>query len=235
MAAISSFCFASLTAVAMTLHANAGALVVVEWFPEPAGLRVVDQPEIAGVIRNDSNNMDVTQTFTVTTSGFLSAVGFALGFPEGTPSLTTSVYRVSNGVVQPVPFATSFLPREYFENIGPQTIPVWAYAGFSSTAEVTAGEQIAFRLQSPFAQLWGPRRDVLPGAELQEIPGTDLAFRAYVVPEPAAGVLCLSALCLLLGTRGQTRRCIELLRSRGARGRSVATRHPRTNDYGFRV
>ena len=205
MTTITSLCFASLALVATTLQAHAGELVIVEWFPEPAGLRVVDQPEVAGVIRNDSNNMDVTQTFTVTSSGYLSAVGFALGFTEGTPSLTTSLYRVTNGVVQPLPFATSFLPREYFENIGPQTIPVWAYAGFSSTAEVTAGEQIAFRLQSPFAQLWGPRSDVLPGAELQEIPGTDLAFRAYVVPEPAAGVLCLSALCLLLATRGFTR------------------------------
>ena len=56
--------FASLTLVATTLHASPGALVVVEWFPEPAGLRVVDQSEVAGVIRNDSNYMDVTQTFT---------------------------------------------------------------------------------------------------------------------------------------------------------------------------
>src|SRR4029079_8257483 len=122
MTTVPSFCFALLGFVATTFCAKAGALAVVDWFPEPAGLRVANQPEVAGVIRNDSNNMDVTQTFTITSSGSLTAVGFALGFTEGTPSLTTSLYRVSSVIVQPVPFATSFLPREYFENIGPQTI-----------------------------------------------------------------------------------------------------------------
>jgi hypothetical protein len=195
--------------LAMALRADAGALVVVDWFPEPAGSRAINQPEVAGVLRNDSNNMDVTQTFTVTSSGALAAVGFAIGFPDGTPSLTLSLYRVSGGLVQAAPFATSFLPREYFENIGPQTIPIWAYAGFSSgTTEVTAGEKIAFRIQSPFAQLWGPRSDALPGAELvgfPGVPGEDMAFRVYTIPEPAAGTMLMgSALCLLLASSRPT-------------------------------
>lgn len=200
--------------VASALRADAGALAVLEWFPEPVGMRMINQPQVAGVLRNDSHNMDVTQTFTVTSSGDLSAVGFALGFPDGTPSLTLSLYRVSGGVVQAVPFATSFLPREYFENIGPQTIPIWAYAGFSSgTTEVTAGEKIAFRIQSTFAQLWGPRSDAQPGAELvgfPGVPGEDMAFRIYTIPEPAAGTMLMgSALCLLLASS----------RPRQARGR----------------
>ena len=185
--------------------------LVVESFPEPAGLRIVNQPQVAGVILTDSANMDVTQTFTVTSSGFLSAVGFALGSSFSTPSITTSLYRVSAGVVQPVPFATSFLPREYFEHLGPQTVPVWAYAGFSSAAEVTAGEQIAFRIQSPLAELWGPRTDVLAGAELVGFPrpgeaipgvaGEDLAFRAYVVPEPSSTILLLSSVAFSMRCR----------------------------------
>jgi hypothetical protein len=124
--------------------------------------------------------MDVTQIFTVNSSGAISAIGIALGGAGGTPSLTTSLYRVSNGVVQASAFATSIRPEEYFANIGPQTVPVWVYAEFSSLAPVTAGEQVAFRIQSPRAELWGPRSDVLPGAELVEIPGTDLAFRVYM-------------------------------------------------------
>ena len=124
--------------------------------------------------------MDVTQIFTVNSSGAISAIGIALGGAAGTPSLTTSLYRVSNGVVQASAFATSIRPGEYFANIGPQTVPVWVYAEFSSLVPLCPGEQIAFRIQSPRAELWGPRSDALPGGDLVEIPGTDLAFRVYM-------------------------------------------------------
>jgi len=194
------------SSLAFVSSAFASALVVVESFPEPAGVRIVNQPEVAGLILSDVANMDVTQTFIVTSSGFLSAVGFALGSSFGTPSITTSLYRVSAGVVQPVPFATSFLPREYFEQIGAQAVPVLGYAGFSSAADVTAGEQIAFRIQSPFAELWGPRTDVLAGAELvgfPGVPGEDLAFRAYVVPEPSSTILLLSGVAFFLRRRSR--------------------------------
>ena len=160
-------------------NAEAAALDIVEWFPEPTGIRVVNQPEIAGVIR-DAANMDLTQIFTVNSAGAISAIGIALGGAAGTPSLTTSLYRVSNGVVQALPLATSIRPAEYFADIGPQTVPVWAYAEFSSLVPVSAGEQIAFRIQSPRAELWGPRSDALPGGDLVEIPRTDLAFRVYI-------------------------------------------------------
>jgi hypothetical protein len=149
---------------------------------EPAGARIVNQPEVAGVIRNDSSNMDVTQTFTVSSSGSIAAIGVAMGYPAGTPSLTVSLHRITNGSIHDAPFATSVIPREYFAEIGPQTVPVWIYAEFLN-APVTAGEQIAVRFQSAFAQLWGPRADLLPAGELKEIPGTDLAFRAYLAPE----------------------------------------------------
>ena len=182
-------------------NAEAAGLTAVEWFPEPIGLRVVDQSELAGVIMSDSSNMEVTQIFTVNSSGSVSAIGFTLGAAGGTPSLTMSLYRVSNGVVQPSAFAASILSADYFADIGPQTVPVWAYAEFSTLAPVTAGEQIAFRIESPFAELWGPRSDVLQGAELVEIPGTDLAFRAYVVPEPATGVLLLIGFALIFSHR----------------------------------
>jgi len=161
-------------------NAEASELAVNEWFLEPSGLRVVNQPEVAGVIR-ESSNLDLTQIFTVSSSGLVSAIGVALGGAGGTPSLTTSLYRVSNGILQPSAFATSFRSGDYFEGIGPQTVPVWVYAEFTDLNPVTAGEQIAFRIQSPLAELWGPRSDVLPGAELVEIPGTDLAFRAYLI------------------------------------------------------
>jgi hypothetical protein len=156
---------------------------------------------------NDSSNMDVTQIFTVDSSGSVSAMGFAHGAAGGTPSLTMSLYRVSNGVVQPSAFAASILSADYFAGIGPQTVPVCAYAEFSTLAPVTAVEQIAFRIQSPFAELWGPRSDVVQGAELVEIPGTDLAFRAYVIPEPATGVLLLIGCSLLFFTSTRASLC----------------------------
>jgi hypothetical protein len=149
---------------------------------EPGGVRILNQPELAGVIRNDSSNMDVTQIFTVNSSGSLSAIGVALGYPGGTPWLTVSLHRLHQGTIQHPPVAASTLPSEYFSNIGPQTVPLWVYAEFFPGVPVTAGEQIGFRVQSPFAQLWGPRSDVLAGAELIEIPGTDLAFRVYLAP-----------------------------------------------------
>ena len=203
----SSFCFTLLFPLLGLPNAEAAALTAVEWFSEPSGLRVVDQSELAGVIKNDSSNMDVTQIFTVNSSGSVSAIGLALGAAGGTPSLTASLYRVSNGVVQPSAFAASILLADYFAGIGPQTVPVWAYAEFSTLAPVIAGEQIAFRIQSPFAELWGPRTDVLQGAELVEIPGTDLAFRAYVIPEPATGVLSLIGCSLLFFTSTRASLC----------------------------
>src|SRR4051812_26284563 len=89
--------------LALALRADAGALVVVEWFPQPAGSRIINQPQVAGVLRNDSHNMDLTQTFTVTSSGSLAAIGFALGSSDGTPSLTLSLYRMSGDIVEAAP------------------------------------------------------------------------------------------------------------------------------------
>src|SRR5688572_19055954 len=151
--------FALLFSLLRSPNVEAAGLAAVDWFPEPSGLRVVNQSELVGVITNRAN-VDVTQIFTVNSPGSVSAIGIALGGAGGTPWLATSLYRVSNGVVQASAFATSIRPEDYFAHIGPQTVPVWVYADFSSLAPVTAGEQIAFRIQSPRAELWGPRSDV---------------------------------------------------------------------------
>ncbi len=189
----------------LVLDVSAGKLDVVEWFPEPTGLRIVNQPEVAGIISNDISNVDLTQTFTLASSGSLSAIGFALSSAGSTSSVTVSLYRMVAGDVQPLPFAIQTISEDYFENIGPQTIPVWAYAEFSSTLQLAAGEQIAARIQAPVAQLWSPRRDALAGGEIRELPGDDLGFRAYVVPEPSVGILCVSVFCLLLVSRPPTK------------------------------
>lgn len=191
-------------------HAMASDLAAVEWFPEPSGLRVVNQSELVGVI-GDGFNISVTQTFTVDSPGSVSAIGLALGASLATPSLTASLHRVADGVIEPSALAISTLPGEYFAHIGPQTVPVWVYAEFSVCAPIPAGEQLAIRVESPFAQLWGARRDVLPGGELVEMAGTDLAFRVYTVPEPSTGVLLVSGFCLWLvaSTHRRTRRSTE--------------------------
>ena len=175
----SVLCLALLLSLPTFSTVEAAALDAIDWYPEPSGVRVVNQTKLEGVIRN-AGNMEATQIFTLNSSGAISAIGIALGGAAGTPSLTTSLYRVSNGVVQALPLATSIRPAEYFADIGPQTVPVWVYAEFSSLVPVSAGEQIAFRIQSPRAELWGPRSDALPGGDLIEIPGTDLAFRVYI-------------------------------------------------------
>jgi hypothetical protein len=172
-----------------------------DWYPEPEGQRVINQCDLTGILKNDSSDMDVTQTFTVTTSGALSSIGSAIS--AGGASVTTSMYRVTDGNVGISPIATSFLDASYFATIGPRTTPVWGYAEFEFPPEVMAGEQIAFRIQSSFAELWTPRRDALPSGDLIEFPGTDLAFRAYVIPEPATGLHALigSVFCAVLRRR----------------------------------
>jgi hypothetical protein len=183
-------CYALLASLLFRCEVSA-QLKALEIFPEPDGLRVLNQDILAGVLLQNAANVDLTQTFTLDISGSVTAVGFAFGFPDGTPSITTSLHRVSNGVVDPTAIATAFLDRNFFEHITVQTVPLWIYAEFTDAPEVAAGEQLAFRIQSGFAQLWGPRTDALPGGEIVQMPGTDLAFRTYVVPEPTTGLLWL--------------------------------------------
>src|SRR5687768_12403176 len=95
-----------------------------EILAEPEGLRLLNQDAVVGIIAQDSANVDLTQTFTLNISGSVTAVGFALGFPWGTSSITASLHRVSNGVVDPTAIASSFLGRDLFESIGAQTIPL---------------------------------------------------------------------------------------------------------------
>jgi hypothetical protein len=200
--------------------ARSGGLDTLDWFAEPAGQRIVNQPEVVGVIR-DSINLEVTQTFTANYSGAISAIGIALGGAAGTPSLTASLHRVSNSVVQASAFVTSTQPGEYFANIGPQTVPVWVYVEFSSLVPVSAGEQIACRIRSPRAELWGPWRDVLPGGELVEIPGTDLAFRVYM---PSLSLVNVGTNLVLGWPSSVTDGAVEVSASLGA-SMSWATAH----------
>jgi hypothetical protein len=116
-------------------------------------------------------NLDLTQTFTLSSSRSLSAIGFALGAPFGTQSLTASLYRVINGAIDPAPIASSVLGRDASKTSERRPFRFGFTRKFTNAPPVTSGEQLAFRIQSPSAEIWGPRTDLLAGGELVQMPG----------------------------------------------------------------